>query len=129
LRTLSKTLKRTVVVESVYLGKPKLATLRELEKVYMEMVKEAIEYAVENNVRSLAKLHRALYRRFREEHPEMPTRLVKGAITDAVRRAKSFLKLKKRGRAYTDKPEVRRVTITYPDLIIRTGDPKATRFS
>lgn len=115
MKKLSKTLKRTVVVESVYLGRPKLVILRELEKACMEMVREAVEYAVENNVRSLAKLHRALYKRFRERYPMMPTRLVKGAIADAARRAKSFLKLRKQGRAYTDKPSVKRVTITYPD--------------
>ena len=79
------------------------------------MVREAVDYAVENNVKSLAKLHKALYRRFREKHLEMPTRLVKGALVDAVRRAKSFLKLRKQGRAYTEKPVVKRVTITYLD--------------
>ncbi len=115
MKKLLKTLKRTVVVESVYLGKPKLAILRELESAYKEMVNEAMEYAVENNVKSLAKLHKTFYKRFREKYPEMPTRLIKGAIADAARRAKSFVKLKKQGRAYTDKPEVRRVTITYPD--------------
>ena len=116
MRRLSKTLKRTVVVESIYLGKPRQAILRELEVAYREMVKEAVNYAVENNVKSLAKLHKAFYRRFREKYPKMPTRLVKGAIADAARRAKSFLKLKKQGKAYTDKPEVKKVTITYPDV-------------
>jgi IS605 OrfB family transposase len=111
----SKTLKRTVVIESIYLGRPKLAILTELEKAYKDMVEKAVDYAVGNNVKSLAKLHKALYKEFREKHPEMPTRLVKGAIADAARRARSFLKLKKQGRAYTDKPVVKRVTITYPD--------------
>jgi len=31
----------------------------------------------------------------------MPTRVIKGAYRDAVRRAKSFRKLKKKGMAYT----------------------------
>lgn len=115
MKKLSKTLKRTVVVESVYPGRPKLAVLRKLEEAYREMVTEAVEYAVENNARSLAKLHKALYKQFREKHPEMPTRLVKGAIADAARRVKSFLKLKKQGKACTNKPAVKKVTITYPD--------------
>ena len=97
------------------LGKPKLAIVRELEKACMEMVKEAVNYAVENNVKSLTKLHRVFYRRFREKYPKKPTRLVKGAIADAARRAKSFLRLKRQGQAYTDKLEVRRITITHPD--------------
>ncbi len=41
--------------------------------------------------------------------------VIKGAYRDAVRRAKSFRELKKRGRAYTGKPKVRSVTITYSD--------------
>ena len=41
--------------------------------------------------------------------------MIKDAYRDAVRRAKSFRKLKKEGRAYTDKPEVKKVTITYSD--------------
>ncbi len=41
--------------------------------------------------------------------------MIKGAYRDTVRRAKSFRELKKRGRAHTGKPEVRRVTITYSD--------------
>jgi hypothetical protein len=34
---------------------------------------------------------------------------------DAVRRAKAFRELLKKGRAYTGKPEVRRVKIVYSD--------------
>ncbi len=41
--------------------------------------------------------------------------MIKGCYRDAVRRAKSFRVAKKRGRAYSDKPEVKRVTITYSD--------------
>jgi hypothetical protein len=42
-------------------------------------------------------------------------RVVKGAYRDAVRRAKSFRRLKKLGRAYIDKPVIRRITIAYSD--------------
>ncbi len=115
MRRLSKTLKRTVIVESAYLGKPKLAILRELEEAYREMVEEVVKYAVENNAKSMAKLHKALYKRLREKYPEMPTRLVKGAIADAARRAKSFLRLKRLGLAERELPEVRRVSIWLDD--------------
>ena len=60
-------------------------------------------------------LHRIFYERFREKYPWLPTRVVKGAYRDAVMRTKSFRKLKKRGMACTDKPEIRRVTLTYSD--------------
>ena len=45
----------------------------------------------------------------------MPTRLIKGAYRDAARRAKSFRAAKKRGKAYTEAPEVRRVALTFSD--------------
>jgi len=45
----------------------------------------------------------------------MPTRVIKGSYRDAVRRAKAFRELLKKGRAYTGKPEVRRVKIVYSD--------------
>ncbi|MCC6014597.1 MAG: hypothetical protein LM564_02700 [Desulfurococcaceae archaeon] len=41
--------------------------------------------------------------------------MVKGAYRDAVRRAKPFRERKKRGKACKDRPEVRRVAITYSD--------------
>jgi IS605 OrfB family transposase len=41
--------------------------------------------------------------------------VIKGAYRDATRRARSFRERKRKGRAYKDMPEVRRVTITYSD--------------
>jgi len=41
--------------------------------------------------------------------------VIKGAYRDAARRAKSFRERKKKGKAHKDKPEVKRVTITYSD--------------
>lgn len=73
-----------------------------------------VEYAVEHKA-SQNKLHKIFYSKLREKYPWLPTRMIKGAYRDAVRRAKSFRKLKKEGRAYTDKPEVKKVTITYSD--------------
>ena len=60
-------------------------------------------------------LHRVFYPRFREKFPWMPTRVVKGAYRGAVRRARSFRMLRKLGRAHTDKPMIRRITIVYSD--------------
>ena len=110
---LLKTLTRTVTVEC-YANRYAWRALREIESTYREMLKEMVEYAVEHKA-SQSTLHRVFYSRFRERYPWLPTRVIKGAYRDAVRRAKSFRELKKKGRAYTDKPEIRRVTITYSD--------------
>ncbi|MDT7889374.1 MAG: hypothetical protein RQ885_10435, partial [Desulfurococcales archaeon] len=55
------------------------------------------------------------YKRYRDQYPWMPTRVIKGSYRDAARRAKSFRELLKKGRAYIGKPEVRRVKIVYSD--------------
>jgi putative transposase len=113
LETLSKTLTRTIVLEC-YAKKFARRALREIESAYREMLVEMVEYAVKYKA-SQETLHNVFYEKFRERFPWLPTRVVKGAYRDAVRRAKSFRERKKKGKAYKDKPEVRRVTITYSD--------------
>jgi len=113
LEKLLKTLTRTVAVEC-YANRYARRALREIENAYREMLKEMVEYAVEHKV-SQSTLHRVFYSRFRERYPWLPTRVIKGAYRDAVRRARNFRELKKKGRAYTDKPEAKKVTVTYSD--------------
>ena len=110
---LSKTLTRTVVLEC-YANRYARGALREIEGTYREMLVEMVEYAVKYKA-SQETLHSVFYEKFREKYPWLPTRVIKGAYRDAVRRAKSFRERKKKGKAYKDKPEVKRVTITYSD--------------
>jgi IS605 OrfB family transposase len=110
---LFKVLRRTVVLEC-YANKVAREALRDIVEPLKTMVSEMVEYALEHSA-SQKTLHRVFYERYRREYPWMPTRVIKGAYRDAVRRAKSFREMKKRGKAYTDKPEVRRVTIVYSD--------------
>jgi phosphopantetheinyl transferase (holo-ACP synthase) len=109
----SKTLTRTVVLEC-YTNKFARRALREIEGAYREMLVEMVEYAVKYKA-SQETLHKVFYEKFRERFPWLPTRVIKGAYRDATRRAKSFRERKKKSRMYKDKPEVRRVTITYSD--------------
>jgi len=108
-----KTLTRTVVLEC-YANRYARRALREIESAYREMLVEMVEYAVEHKA-SQETLHSVFYEEFRERYPWLPTRVIKGAYRDAARRAKSFRERKKKGKAYKDKPEIRRVTITYSD--------------
>jgi putative transposase len=78
------------------------------------MVSEMVEYALKHGA-SQKTLHKVFYERYRVLYPWLPTRVIKGAYRDAVRRAKSFRERLKKGKAYTSKPEVRRVTIVYSD--------------
>jgi len=113
LERLSKTLVKTVVLDC-YANRYARRALREIESAYREMLVEMVEYAVKYKA-SQETLHKVFYEKFRERYPWLPTRVIKGAYRDAVRRAKSFRERKRKGRAYKDMPEVRRVTITYSD--------------
>ncbi|WP_054844747.1 hypothetical protein [Vulcanisaeta souniana] len=115
LKKLSKTLKRTVVLEG-WTNRTGRQALREITEAYRSMLQEMLDYAVENGGASQSTLHRVFYHRFREQYPWLPTRVIKSCYRDAVRRAKSFRELKRKGLARTDKPVVRNVTITYSDL-------------
>jgi IS605 OrfB family transposase len=109
----SKTLTRTVAV-NCFGNKQARRILRSAEDADRRMVEEMAEYAVRHGA-SQATLHKTFYAKFRREHPWLPTRLIKGAYRDAARRAKSFRDTKKRGKAYTEMPEVRHVTLTFSD--------------
>jgi putative transposase len=109
----SKTLTRTVAV-NCFGNSLTRRILRSVEDAYKRMVEEMVEYAVRHNS-SQATLHKVFYAKFRREHPWLPTRLIKGAYRDATRRAKSSRAAKKRGKAYTEMPEVRRVALTSSD--------------
>ena len=109
----SKTLKRTVVLEG-WTNRYGRQALREIIGAYRDMLQEMIEYAVEHKA-SQATIHKVFYHKFRGKYPRLPTRIIKGCYRDAVRRAKSFRELKKKGLAKTNKPVVRKVTLTYSD--------------
>jgi len=109
----SRTLTRTVAVNCLGSSLTR-RILRSVEDAYRRMVEEMVEYAVRHGA-SQATLHKVFYAEFRREHPWLPTRLIKGAYRDAARRAKLFRAAKKRGKAYTEAPEVRRVALTFSD--------------
>jgi IS605 OrfB family transposase len=109
----SKISTKTVVLDC-YANKYSRRALREIEGAYREMLVEMVEYAVKYRA-SQETLHRVFYEKFKERYPWLPTRVIKGAYRDAVRRAKSFRERRKRGKVYKDMPEVRRVTIAYSD--------------
>jgi hypothetical protein len=82
--------------------------------MHIEMLVEMVEYAVKYKA-SQETLHSVFYEKFRERYPWLPTRVIKGAYRDAVRRAKSFKKKKRKGETEKDKPVIRSVTLIYSD--------------
>ena len=109
----SKTLKKTVTLECYtnHVGK---RILSQIESAYKKMLVEEIEFALKNHATQKI-LHQEFYKKYRKEFPWLATRVIKGTYRDALRRAKSFKELKRKGMAKTDRPEVKRVTITFSD--------------
>jgi len=113
LEKLFRVLRRAVLLD-YYANKHARGALGEIVEPLKAMIEEMIEYALDHKA-SQETLHRVFYERYRDQYPWMPTRVIKGSYRDAVRMAKAFREARKRGRAYTGKPEVRRVEIVYPD--------------
>jgi len=89
--------------------------LKEVEGEYREVLEDAINYGLSNKTTSFTKIKAGIYKTEREKHKDLPSHYIYTACEDASERLDSFEKLKKRGRSYTEKPSVRRVTIHLDD--------------
>lgn len=110
---------RTVVVPSVKLTERKLAVFKELEELYRQILFELVDYGFRNNIDSFTRLKKDKYRELRRRYPHLPSHYVHTVCQDASTRVKSFKKLKKKGLAKSEKPEVSRVSIWLDDHLWR----------
>ena len=110
---------RTVVVPSTMLTKRKLEVFRELEEMYREVLIELVEYGFRNDIDSFTGLKKDKYHELRKRFPQLPSHYIHTACQDASARIKSFNKLKKKGLAKTEKPEVKKVSIWLDDHLWR----------
>ncbi len=91
------------------------SALKEVEEEYREILEEAINYGLSNKTTSFTRIKAGIYRNEREKHKDLPSHYIYTACEDASERLDSFDKLKKKGRSYTDKPSVRKVTVHLDD--------------
>jgi len=110
---------RTVIIKSVKLSRNVFRAFVELEGMYRNMVEQLVLYAVRSEVKSFTKLKALKYHEMRSLYPQLPSHYVYTACQDASARAKSFLRLKKRGLAKREYPEVRKVSIWLDDHLWR----------
>jgi transposase len=107
-------LRRSVAVElEVPKGVSKL--LYSVESAYLGIVREVVEYAVENNVTSANKLQRLFYNKYRLEYPSLNSQLTIQAIRQASQIAKSFVERRRKGLVDKPYPEVRSVSIRFTE--------------
>ena len=110
---------RTVVVKSTPLPRKLFRVFVELEGMYKNMVEQLVLHAVRNGITSFTRLKALKYRELRSLYPQLPSHYAYTTCQDASTRAKSFLKLKKRGLTRRDYPEVNRVSIWLDDHLWR----------
>ncbi|WP_175060035.1 RNA-guided endonuclease TnpB family protein [Thermococcus sp. 2319x1] len=109
-------LTRTVILESLPLTGKKFEAIKEIYDEYSEILTFLTNYAVENKVKSHLKLRKIFYKKLKEEH-NLPTHYYYTVCQDAVTRAKSFFELKKKGKAKTGKPVIKRVSLWLDDVL------------
>nr|AAV87874.1 putative transposase [Sulfolobus sp. L00 11] len=91
------------------------SALKEVEGEYREVLEDAINYGLSNKTTSFTRIKAGVYKTEREKHKDLPSHYIYTACEDASERLDSFEKLKKRGRSYTEKPSVRKVTVHLDD--------------
>jgi len=105
---------RTVVVKSAPLPRKVFRVFVELEGIYRNMVEQLTMFAVRSSTTSFIRLKALKYRELRAMY-QLPSHYVYTACQDASTRAKSFLRLKKKGLAEKECPEIRNVSIWLDD--------------
>jgi len=102
---------RTVVVPSMRLGFRTFRALAEVEQEYLQVLRELVDFAYTNGIKSYIRLITEKYHEMRSKHPDLPSMYAVTACRDATARVKSFLTKKRRGEARTDRPQVRNVSV------------------
>ena len=91
------------------------SAVKEVEEEYRKVLEEAINYGLVNKTTSFTRIKSGIYKNERVKHKDLPSHYIYTACEDASERLTSFKKVKKRGRAYTNKPSVRKVTVHLDD--------------
>ena len=115
----SNVVARTVVVRSARLPRRTFRIFVELEGMYRNMVEQLVMYAVRNDIKGFTMLKAFKYRELRSLYPRLPSHYAYTACQDAATRAKSFLRLKKKGLTKREYPEVRSLSIWLDDHLWR----------
>ncbi|KUO90207.1 MAG: transposase [Thermocladium sp.] len=95
------------------------SALKEVEEEYKAILENAVNYGFESGAKSFIRVKAGIYGAEREKHKDLPSHYIYTACEDASERLKSFQKLRRMGRNYTDKPEIRRITVHLDDHLWR----------
>jgi len=110
-----KPLRRAVAVE-LEVTRELSKLLCSVESVYLSIVREVVEYAVENNVTGANQLHGLFYSKYRSEYQGLHSHLVIQAIRQSSEIAKSFVERRRKGLVNKPYPEVKAVSIRFTEF-------------
>ncbi|MCD6503093.1 MAG: transposase, partial [Euryarchaeota archaeon] len=110
-------LTRTVTLESYPLTGRKFRAIAKLFNDYRGILEELVLIALENEIESRIKLRKLVYKEMKERYEDLPTHYIYTACQDAIMRIKSFLRLKRKGIAKTESPEVKNVSVWLDDVL------------
>ncbi len=92
------------------------SALKEVEEEYREVLEDAVSYGLANRTTSFTRIRAGgVYMTEREKHKDLPSHYIYTACEDASERLSSFEKMKRKGRAFTDKPTIKKVTVHLDD--------------
>ncbi|MFP3263860.1 MAG: hypothetical protein RXQ62_05475 [Nitrososphaeria archaeon] len=116
---MSEVARTVVIVKSAPLPRRAFKVFMELEGMCRDTVERLVPYAVSKGITKFARLEAEKYREVRSPHPRLPSHHAYAAHQDAAGRVHSFLRLRKRGGAFSAYPEVRGVSRWLDDRLWR----------
>ncbi|XRO76016.1 hypothetical protein ACO3TA_03955 [Methanocaldococcus sp. 28A] len=117
-------LSKIVVLKSKPLTKRKIKIIENTIKAYKEILSIALNYSLKNKIKSHIKIRKGIYEEIKNKYSNLPTHYIYTASQDVSTRIKSFISMKKRGKAYTETPEVRNVSLWLDDILFNYKDFK-----
>jgi len=90
--------------------------LYSVESAYLGIVREVVEYAVENNVTGATQLQGIFYHKYRLEYQGLHSHLIIQAIRQAAQIAKSFIEGRRKGLSQKPYPEIKTVSIRFSKM-------------
>ncbi len=117
-------LSKTVVLKSIPLTRTKIKIIENTIEVYKEILTIALDFGLKNNTKGHIKIRKGIYGEIKNKYPKLPTHYIYTASQDASTRIKSFISIKKRGRAYTKIPKIKRASLWLDDILFNYKDFK-----
>ncbi|XRO77184.1 RNA-guided endonuclease InsQ/TnpB family protein [Methanocaldococcus sp. 10A] len=117
-------LSKTVVLKSKPLTRTKIKIIENTIEVYKEILSIALDFGLKNKIKGHIKIRKGIYEEIKNKYPKLPTHYIYTASQDASTRIKSFISIKKKGKAYTKIPKIKRASLWLDEILFNYKDFK-----